>query len=128
LVMLPPITRLIRPLADALEALHWRHDDLNQRRYARDAAGLVLIRCREVRRVFWGWPMPEWADLISDDGRAFRTLWPGQIGPNARPFVIAYAYLLSEFTAFEQLGRFARPTLAQGPGKLTSWPCWVWFV
>jgi integrase len=109
---LPPIARLTRPLADALDALHWRHEDAHQRRYARDAAGLVLIRCHDLRRAFWGWTVQEWTDLISDDGYAFRALWPGQIGPNARPFVIAYAYLLGEFTAFDRLGRFQRRTLA----------------
>jgi integrase len=111
--MLPAIARLIRPLVDALDGLDWHRDERHQRRYARDAAGLILMRCNDLRRAFWGWSVQEWADLISDDGYAFRNRWPGQIGPNARPFLIAYAYLLGEFTAFELLGRFQRHTLAQ---------------
>ncbi|WP_293988515.1 hypothetical protein [Streptomyces sp.] len=52
-------------------------------------------------------------DLINADGAEFRRNWGGQIGPNARAFLIAYAYLLGEFTAFKQLGRFMRPSLAR---------------
>ncbi|MFD4655925.1 tyrosine-type recombinase/integrase [Kitasatospora sp. NPDC058444] len=110
---LRPIARLVRPLADAFNALHWPPKDRHQRRYARDAAGLVLLRCGELRRAFWGWSVQEWADLIDTDGAKFRRTWGGQIGPNAQPFVIAYAYLLGEFTAFDRLGRFMRPTLAR---------------
>ncbi|MEE4589600.1 MULTISPECIES: hypothetical protein [Streptomyces violaceusniger group] len=106
------VARLVRPLADVLAALHWPSDDRHQRRYARGAAGLVLIRCAELGRVFWGWSVQEWVDLINASGAEFRRSWGGQIGPNARPFVIVYAYLLAEFTAFERLGRFMRPTLA----------------
>ncbi len=40
-VSLRPVARLARPLADALAALHWPADDRHQRRFARDAAGLV---------------------------------------------------------------------------------------
>ncbi|MEE4543597.1 hypothetical protein V2S66_16650 [Streptomyces sp. V4-01] len=112
-VSLRPAARLVRPLADVLAALHLPPDDRHQRRYARDAAGLVLIRSGELRRAFWGWSVQDWADLINTDGAEFRRHWGGQIGPNARPFLIAYAYLLGEFTAFERLGRFMRPSLAR---------------
>ncbi|MFF7756183.1 hypothetical protein ACFZCP_45035 [Streptomyces sp. NPDC007971] len=111
-VSLRPVARLARPLADALAALHWPTDDRRQRRFARDAAGLVLIRCGELRRAFWGWSVQDWTDLINASGAEFRRLWGGQIGPNTRPFVFVYAYLLGEFTAFERLGRFIRPALA----------------
>ncbi|MGW3028483.1 tyrosine-type recombinase/integrase [Streptomyces sp. NPDC001221] len=110
---LRPAARLVRPLADALAALHWPPEDRHQQRYARDAAGLILIRCGELRRAFWGWSVQDWADLINADGAEFRRSWGGQIGPNARPFVIAYGYLLGEFTAFDLLGRFMRPALAR---------------
>ncbi|MFI6358639.1 hypothetical protein ACIBJF_39925 [Streptomyces sp. NPDC050743] len=113
LLPLRPAARLVRPLADVLAALHWPPDDRHQRRYARDAAGLVLLRSGELRRAFWGWSVQDWADLINADGAEFRRQWGGQIGPNARPFLIAYAYLLGEFTAFERLGRFMRPSLAR---------------
>jgi hypothetical protein len=44
-VSLRSVDRLVRPLADTLAALHWPTDDRHQRRFARDAAGLVLLRC-----------------------------------------------------------------------------------
>ncbi|GAA2662413.1 hypothetical protein [Streptomyces vastus] len=109
---LRPVARLVRPLADALGALHWPPNDRHQRRYARDAAGLVLIRCGELGRTYWGWSVQDWVELINTDGAKFRRSWGGQIGPNARPFLIAYAYLLGDFTAFDRLGRFQRPSLA----------------
>lgn len=109
---LRPIARLVRPLADALAGFHGPPDDRHQQRFARDAAGLVLIRCGELRRAFWGWSADDWVGLIDTSGADFRCSWGGQIGPNARPFVVALAYLLGEFTAFDRLGRFQRPTLA----------------
>jgi hypothetical protein len=109
---LRPTARLIRPLADALNALHWPPANRHQRRFARDATGLVLIRCGELSRAYWGWSVQDWTDLINADGAEFRRFWGGQIGPNARPFLIAYAYLLGDFTAFERIGRFQRQRLA----------------
>jgi hypothetical protein len=102
--------RLARPLADAIEALYCPADERDQRRYARDAAALVLLRCGELRRAYWGWSPQDWIDLI---GAAFRRRWPGQIGANARAFLIAFAYLLGDFTSFEQFGRFRRVPLAR---------------
>ncbi|WP_171072403.1 hypothetical protein [Streptomyces sp. DASNCL29] len=104
--------RLVEPLAHARDCLQWVPGTGNQRRFARDAAGLVLIRCGELGRSYWRWSDQDWADLIDRSGAEFRRRWGGQIGPNARPFVIAYAYLLGGFTAFEQVGRFQRSTLA----------------
>ncbi|MET7298882.1 hypothetical protein [Embleya sp. NPDC005575] len=52
-------------------------------------------------------------DLIDTDGAEFRRSWGGQIGPNARPFVLVHAYLLGDFTAFDRIGRFMRPSLAR---------------
>ncbi|MFE4922309.1 hypothetical protein [Streptomyces sp. NPDC056661] len=105
--------RLIEPLAHARECLQWTPGTGHQRRFARDAVGLVLIRCSELGRSYWGWSDEDWADLINRSGAEFRRLWGGQIGPNTRPFLIAYAYLIGGFTAFEQIGRFQRPTLAR---------------
>jgi integrase len=108
-----PTARLARPLADAIEAMYWPPDERDQRRYARDAAALVLLRCGKLRRAYWDWSPQDWIDLIGSDGAAFRQLWPGQIGANARAFLIAFAYLLGEFTSFEQFGRFRRVPLAR---------------
>jgi integrase len=110
---LRPAARLVRPMADVIAVLHWPPGSRHQRRFARDAAGLVLIRCGELRRAVWGWSVQDWVSLISGDAAAFRHAWPGQVGPNARPFLIAYAYLLGGFTAFARLGRFGRLALAR---------------
>ncbi len=110
---LRPAARLVRPMADVIAVLQWPPDGRHQRRFARDAAGLVLIRCGELRRAVWGWSVQDWVSLISGDAATFRRAWPGQVGPNARPFLIAYAYLLGGFTAFDQLGRFGRLALAR---------------
>lgn len=58
------IRRLVRPLRDAQVALHWDHDAARGCRYAWDAAGLVLIRCGDLQRSFWGWREQDWIDLI----------------------------------------------------------------
>ena len=108
-----PIGWLVRPLRDARAALRWDHDAARGARYARDAAGLVLMRCGDLQRSFWGWSEQDWIDLIDPSGENFRRTWPGQIGPNARSYVLAYAYLLTGFTAFDRVGRFQRPGLAR---------------
>ena len=104
---------LVRPLRDARAALRWDHDASRGARYAWDAAGLVLLRCGDLQRSFWGWSERDWIGLIDPSGENFRRTWPGQIGPNARPCVLAYAYLLTGFTAFDRIGRFQRPGLAR---------------
>ena len=108
-----PIGWLVRPLRDARAAVRWDHDAARGARYARDAAGLVLMRCGDLQRSFWGWSEQDWIDLIDPSGENFRRTWPGQIGPNARSYVLASAYLLTGFTAFDRVGRFQRPGLAR---------------
>ena len=44
---------------------------------------------------------------------SLRERWPGQIGPIARPYLLAYAYLPAGFTAFDRVGCFHRPSLAR---------------
>ncbi|MGH3156723.1 MAG: hypothetical protein ACRDNF_09145, partial [Streptosporangiaceae bacterium] len=79
-----PIRRLVRPLRDAQAALHWGYEAARGSRYAWDAAGLVLMRCGDLQRSFWGWQEEDWIGLIDPSGANFRRTWPGQIGPNAR--------------------------------------------
>ena len=105
-----PVGRLTGPLDDARAALHWHPDTRHQRRFARDAAALVLMHCADLGRVFWGWQAQDWAELISAD--RLRERWPGQVGSAARPYLLAYAYLLGGFTAFDRAGRFHRQSLA----------------
>ena len=107
-----PIRRLLGPLDEAQQALHWHPDTRHQRRFARDAAGLVLMRCSELERAYWGWQARDWASLIGVGNQELRRCHPGQIGSNARPYLVAYAYLTGGFTAFDTIGRFHRESLA----------------
>jgi integrase len=104
------IGRLLEPLDAACAALRW-HPDTGHQRYARDAAGLILMRCGELRRAYWDWPAQDWAGLIGV-GNTLRHSYRGQMGGYARPYLLAYAYLIGEFTAFDKIGRFHRLSLA----------------
>ncbi len=106
------IGRLLEPLYAAQVALHWHPDTRDQRRFARDAAGLVLMRCGELQRAYWDWPDRDWAGLIGVRNQELRKSHRRQIGSNARPYLIACAYLIGEFTVFDTIGRFHRQSLA----------------
>ena len=106
------IRQLMRPLDDAQSALHWHPDTRHQRRFARDAAALVLTRCAELSRSYWAWSAQDWADLIGTGAGQLRQSWPGQVGSSARPYLLVYAYLLGGFTSFDRVGRFHRRSLA----------------
>jgi len=110
--LLQPVRRLLGPLDAAREALHWHPDTRHQRRFARDAAALVLMRCGELERACWDWEPWDWAGLIGTGSEGLRQRHPGQVGPSARPYLIAYACLIGGFTAFDMIGRFHRPSLA----------------
>jgi hypothetical protein len=70
------------------------------------------MRCGELRRAWWDWAPRDWAGLIGVGNRELRDAHRGQIGSNARPYLIAYAYLIGEFIAFDTIGRFHRQSLA----------------
>ena len=105
------ILRLTAPLDEALAVLHWHPDTVFQRRFARYATAIVLHRCAQLDRDFWWWPTREWADLLRP--QHLRQRFPGQVGMQARPYLLAYAYLLTEFTAFDLVRPFTRCALAQ---------------
>ena len=105
------IRRLTAPLDEALAVLHWHPDTVFQRRFARYATAIVLHRCAELGQDFWSWQTHEWADLLRP--AHLRHHFPGQVGMQARPYLLAHAYLLTGFTAFDMVGPFARCTLAQ---------------
>jgi integrase len=106
------VRKLMQPLDEARSALHWHPDTRHQRRFARDATALVLTRCAELGRSYLTWPAQDWADLIGVGAGELRQSWPGQVGSSARPYLLAYAYLLGGFTAFDRVGRFHRQSLA----------------
>ncbi|WP_324199177.1 tyrosine-type recombinase/integrase [Nocardia amamiensis] len=105
------IQRLTDPLDDALTVMHWNRGNRHQQRFARDGAAIVLHRCVTLDRAFWAWTAREWGEVLSPTH--LRADYPGQVGISARRFLLAYAYLLTGFTAFELAGPFERPALAQ---------------
>ncbi|MBC2640752.1 MULTISPECIES: tyrosine-type recombinase/integrase [unclassified Rhodococcus (in: high G+C Gram-positive bacteria)] len=105
------IARLTAPLDEAIAALHWHPDTVFQRRFARYATAIVLHRCGELGRDFWSWSTQEWAELLRP--QQLRERFRGQVGMQARPYLLVHAYLLTGFTAFDLVGPFARQTLAQ---------------
>lgn len=105
------ISRLTAPLDEAVGALHWHPDTVFQRRFARYATAIVLHRCGELGRDFWSWSTQEWAELLRP--QQLRQRFRGQVGMQARPYLLTHAYLLTGFIAFDLVGPFARQTLAQ---------------
>src|SRR5271165_2221187 len=71
------VRRLLGPLDAAREALHWHPDARHQRRFARDAAGVVLMRCGELERAYWDWTAQDWAGLIGVGNQELRQCHPG---------------------------------------------------
>ena len=105
------IRRLTAPMDETLAVLHWCPDTVFQRRFARYATAIVLHHCGELGRDFWSWSSREWGDLLRP--QQLRQRFAGQLGMQARPYLLAHAYLLAGFTAFDLVGPFARHTLAQ---------------
>ncbi len=48
------ISRLLRPLDDARDAL-WLPEDGWHRRAADDAIAVILLRCEQMQRTYWAW-------------------------------------------------------------------------
>ena len=106
------LQRLTAPLDEALAVLHWHPDTVFQRRFARYATAIVLHRCGQLGRDFWSWSNHDWADLLRP--QQLRQRFPGQVGMQARPYLLTHAYLLTGFTAFDLVGPFARRVGAEG--------------
>jgi hypothetical protein len=105
------VERLLRPLDDARAAL-WCPDSRYYRRAITDAIGLVLLRCGEDNTAFWGWSDADWSRLIGTSATEFERPWPGWIDGTIRPYITAYAYLLTGFTAFDRIGNFDKRPVA----------------
>ena len=105
------IGRLLQPLDDAAaaqESLPAAHH-----RATPDAAAVVLLWCAETGRSFWAWTEQEWADLLGCDMDGFRRAAPAWANDAVRLRLAAHAFLLGGFTAFSQVGRLSRLTLAR---------------
>lgn len=105
------VGRLLHPLDDVRSSL-WCPDDGWYRRGVDDAIALILLRSVEHDRTVWAWSAEDWLALIGSSASQFAANAPGWAGKTARPYLAAYAYLLSGFTEFDRLGRFQRLPLA----------------
>jgi integrase len=96
------IERLLGPL-DAVRAVLRSPDTTEHRRNSLDAIGLILMRCAAVGSTYWSWSDDEWMELIGQTAKEFKEQSGWQLGA-ARSYLVAYAYVLGEFTAFSRLG------------------------
>jgi integrase len=106
------LSRLLRPLDDARLSLFTPNTRYHQRS-ALDAVGLILYGCRVQQTPFWLWNEATWIEILGSDQRAFqRREFSGWLDATVRPYMVAIAYLLGRFSAFQLLGSFNRLTLA----------------
>jgi integrase len=105
------LARLVDPLDTARAALH-HGDDVRFRRAGAQAAAIVLQNCADTGRSYWSWTAWEWANLCGSNARDFMAARTLPTGTTVRPFLIAFGYLLGEFSHFQHLGTFNRLHLA----------------
>lgn len=105
------IRRLLRPL-DAVNAALDSPPTSHRLRAMGDAVAVILLRCADLGRAYWGWTTQEWTEVIGTDQVAFRHRAPGWADEAVRPYLAPQAYLLAGFTEFHRLGSFSRLTLA----------------
>ena len=105
------IARLLRPLGVVSAGLD-SPPTPHRRRAMLDVIAVLLVRCTEAGRTFWGWTRQEWVHLVGRDQAEFRRAAPGWAGDEVRPCLAAHAHLLGSFTEFHRPGSFQRLTLS----------------
>ena len=107
------IARLLQPLDDARRSV-FTPDDPYHHRSALDAVGIILQACATTQQAFWAWDPATWMTaVLTSSQQAFQRAYPGWIDGAVRPYLVAMAYLLDRFAAFELLGPFNRVALAK---------------
>ncbi|MBV9544075.1 MAG: hypothetical protein JOY61_06830, partial [Chloroflexi bacterium] len=106
------LDRLVRPLRDALFSLHIP-PTTHHRRTADYAVAMALHACAETGSPFWSWNASGWVAVAGADQAAFFRQYPHWADGGERSYLVALAYILSGFTAFELLGKFNRLALAR---------------
>ncbi|MER5754460.1 hypothetical protein [Streptomyces sp. NPDC002088] len=107
--------RLIRRLLGPLEAVNAALDSPptpHRRRAMLDVVAVLLTRCVETGRTFWGWTPQEWIHLLGRNQAEFHRHVPGWASDEVRPYLAAHAYLLGSFNEFHRLGSIQRLTLS----------------
>ncbi len=105
------IARLVEPLDTARASLH-HPDGARFRRAGAQAVAVILQNCVDTGRSYWAWREWDWASLCGRSAHDFTVARPLPTEATVRPFVVALAYLLGGFTAFQHLGTFNRRHLA----------------
>ena len=82
------------------------------RRAANNAVACILLRCVSEGQSFWGWDDAAWRRICGPDHRTFAAGSPTWAA-NSRPYVLALAYLLGDFTDLVLRGGFGRVGVAQ---------------
>src|SRR5690606_30503940 len=73
------IGRLLRPLETVNAGLD-SPPTAHRRRAMADAVAVLLVRCAEVERTFWGWTTQEWVHLLGRDQAEFHRNAPDWAG------------------------------------------------
>jgi hypothetical protein len=75
--------------------------------------GIIFHACATTQQAVWAWSPVSWIDaVLTASQQAFQRAYPGCIDGAVRPYLVAMAYLLDGFAAFELLGPFNRLALA----------------
>ena len=106
------IRRLLRP-PEVVNAGLDSPQTPHRQRAMLDAVAVLLVRCAQTGRTFWGWSSDEWTQLLGGDQVEFRSNAPEWAGDEVRPYLAAQAYLLGSFTEFHRLGSFQRLNLSR---------------
>jgi integrase len=105
------IRRLLQPLEAANASLD-SPPTSHRRRAMADATAVILLRCAQLGRSYWGWSVEDWTEVIGADQAGFRRSAPAWADDAVRSYVSSHAYLLGGFNEFHRLGSFQRLTMA----------------
>ncbi|WP_219912474.1 tyrosine-type recombinase/integrase [Nonomuraea fuscirosea] len=106
------IRRLLRPLELADSSLD-SPPTSHRCRATADATAVLLLRCAQSGRAYWGWTAEEWVEVVGADQAGFRRSAPAWADDAVRSYVANHAYLLGAFNEFHRLGSFQRLPLAR---------------
>lgn len=100
------LTRLLRPLRDALAALP------ADERTRIHSVHLFLRMCARDGRPFWAWDNETWLRVLGTSTSSFFTMHTPGNPTDLRQYIIAVAYLLDCFSDFQALGGIEMACLA----------------
>lgn len=123
------ITRLLVPL-EAVNAALDSPPTPHRRRAMLDVVAMLLTRCAETGRTFWGWTEEEWFHLLGRTQTEFRRHAPAWTGDEVRPYLAAHSYLRPAHTHRREppihptRTTHTAPTTQNESTSTPSGPCW----